>query len=180
VAGLRQNTSWIEPFIASVGSGWNFVDSQVQLLLSANITPIIEIGEGTLWCLPSYTPSASDPKPNQPRNANEHTASNTDGSNDFDARLQRALELLIASSSMRLPASHPSHHRQASAASSSTPFDPNIVGEQTYLAYIYRYARAAVHRYKAMVNIWQIENELNEAYLTAVIGMQVYQQVCKY
>ncbi len=54
-------------------------------------------------------------------------------------------------------------------------FDPNVVGEETYLAYVYRAARATVRRYKQRVHMWQIENELNEAYLASVGGQRRFQ-----
>ena len=46
-----------------------------------------------------------------------------------------------------------------------TFFDPNVVGKDLYLAYVYRAARATVSRYKNRVKFWQIENELNEAWV---------------
>lgn len=46
-----------------------------------------------------------------------------------------------------------------------TFFDPNVVGQDVYLAYVYRAARATVNRYKNRISLWQIENELNEAWI---------------
>ena len=54
-------------------------------------------------------------------------------------------------------------------------FDPNVVGEQIYLAYVYRAARATVSRYQQRVHMWQIENELNEAFLASVGGQRRFQ-----
>jgi hypothetical protein len=51
-------------------------------------------------------------------------------------------------------------------------FDPNVVGKQTYLAYIYRAARAVVARYKHRITVWQIENELNQAWLAMFAGQR--------
>jgi hypothetical protein len=53
------------------------------------------------------------------------------------------------------------------------PVDPVLVGETPFLAYAYRYARAAVNRYKAHVSFYQIENELNEAWLAGLAGQRV-------
>lgn len=109
VEELRSNTSWIEPYSATLN--WEGTDYQVQNLLQNGIQPIIEIGEGTDHCLPTV-------------------------SSIFN--------------------------------STSGVADPKTVGESQYLAYMYRYCRAVVHRYKSYVTIWQIENELNDAYLQAV------------
>lgn len=57
-------------------------------------------------------------------------------------------------------------------SSSGPPASPDNLGDSNYLAYMYRYCRAAVHRYKDRVGIWQIENELNEAYVEAVSGIR--------
>jgi hypothetical protein len=54
-------------------------------------------------------------------------------------------------------------------------FDPNVVGEDVYLAYVYRAARATVSRYKQRIHMWQIENELNEAWLASVGGQRRFQ-----
>jgi hypothetical protein len=54
-------------------------------------------------------------------------------------------------------------------------FDPNVVGEDVYLAYVYRAARATVSRYKQRVHMWQIENELNEAFLASLGGQRRFQ-----
>jgi hypothetical protein len=53
------------------------------------------------------------------------------------------------------------------------PADPNYIGEDVYLAYAYRYTRCLVHRYKGRVHFWQIENELNEAWLAGWGGQRV-------
>jgi len=200
VAGLRANTSWIEPFISAAGNGWALVDSQVSLLLSANITPIIEIGEGTLWCLPQYAPAtdATAQKHQHDDNDNDNDASS---SSTNASRYERDLdtEILLAKLQQQLgtsrdtmhhmlarllvsPVKFSTHQHQEAQSSRATPtqqqpFDPNIIGEQLYLAYLYRYARASVHRYKDRVSLWQIENELNEAYFTAVIGWRMFPPV---
>lgn len=109
VEELRQNTSWIEPYSATLN--WESTDYQVNTLVSKGISPIIEIGEGTDHTLP-YVSSAFN--------------------------------------------------------STTGVADPGTIGEQQYIAYMYRYSRAVVHRYKSNVTIWQIENELNDAYLEAV------------
>jgi hypothetical protein len=54
-------------------------------------------------------------------------------------------------------------------------FDPNVVGTSTYLAYVYRASRATVARYKSHVHMWQIENELNEAWLESILGQRRFQ-----
>ena len=51
----------------------------------------------------------------------------------------------------------------------NTIFDPNVVGSDVYLAYIYRYSRAAVRRYKDRVQYYQTENELNESWLEGYV-----------
>ena len=55
----------------------------------------------------------------------------------------------------------------------SVMFDPNNVGAQVYQAYMYRYTRALVRRYiqkyPGKIFFYQIENELNEAYLAGFI-----------
>eukprot|EP00339_Tiarina_fusa_P018675 CAMPEP_0117082332 /NCGR_PEP_ID=MMETSP0472-20121206/57983_1 /TAXON_ID=693140 ORGANISM="Tiarina fusus, Strain LIS" /NCGR_SAMPLE_ID=MMETSP0472 /ASSEMBLY_ACC=CAM_ASM_000603 /LENGTH=374 /DNA_ID=CAMNT_0004810537 /DNA_START=295 /DNA_END=1415 /DNA_ORIENTATION=+ len=113
VAQLRANTSWLEPYSATLN--WNETDYQVQQLFSSGISPIIEIGEGTDHSLPTV-------------------------SDEFN--------------------------------STSGVADPGTVGMEQYLAYMYRYSRAVVHRYKQDVTIWQIENELNDAYLEALSGIR--------
>ena len=110
---LRQNTSWIKPYSATLS--WDATDNQVQQLIAAGITPLIEIGEGTDHCLPTV---------------------------------------------------------DSSIPSKSGVADPGTVGEQQYLAYMYRYCRAVVHRYKSVVPIWQIENELNDSFLEALSGIR--------
>lgn len=55
----------------------------------------------------------------------------------------------------------------------NTLADPNTIGQQLYLAYQYRFCRAAVNRYKAYSNLWQIENELNEAWLSGFAGQRL-------
>lgn len=57
----------------------------------------------------------------------------------------------------------------------SSLFDPNVVGRDIYLAYVYRAARATVNRYKDRISMWQIENELNEAWLASVGGQRRFQ-----
>jgi hypothetical protein len=52
------------------------------------------------------------------------------------------------------------------------PADPNLIGVDLYLAYQYRFARAAVKRYKSVTKLWQIENELNEAFLACLAGQR--------
>jgi len=56
---------------------------------------------------------------------------------------------------------------------------PDRIGKSTYLAYMYLYSRAVVERYDGdgyldadgiVVKFWQIENELNQAMLTAAWG----------
>ena len=113
VEELRSNTSWIEPYSATL----NFAetDQQVNGLVALGIQPIIEIGEGTNHCLPKVSETFN---------------------------------------------------------STSGYADPGTVGEEQYLAYMYRYSRAVVHRYKANVTIWQIENELNDAYVEAVARLR--------
>lgn len=50
--------------------------------------------------------------------------------------------------------------------------DPNVIGADLYLAYQYRFARAAVNRYKKYCYLYQIENELNEAWLAGFAGQR--------
>jgi hypothetical protein len=57
---------------------------------------------------------------------------------------------------------------------------PNRIGQGNYLGHIYLFTRAAVERYNGdgehdapgglVVKFWQLENELNQAYLTALWG----------
>jgi hypothetical protein len=54
-------------------------------------------------------------------------------------------------------------------------FDPSTVGIPTYLAYQYRWTRACVHRFKTKypnITLYQIENELNEAFLEGLAGQR--------
>ena len=102
VASLRADPSLVYEWAATVPN-WSVHDQAVAALVIANITPIGEVGEGTIGGLPLY---------------NGKTA------------------------------------------------DPSIIGADLYLAYMYRYSRAVVNRFKAHIGIWQIENELNEAYLS--------------
>jgi hypothetical protein len=57
-----------------------------------------------------------------------------------------------------------------------TLMDPNVIGEQLYLAYQYRWVRTCVNRYKQSgVVLWQTENELNEALAESVGGVRLRQ-----
>mmetsp|Transcript_14288 Transcript_14288/g.21598 ORF Transcript_14288/g.21598 Transcript_14288/m.21598 type:complete len:432 (+) Transcript_14288:38-1333(+) len=94
---------------------FGYVDKQIEGLKQVGINSIIEIGEGTQWCLPYLD------------------------------------------------------HKQ-----SEEVIDPNNVGKEAYLAYIYRYSRAVVRRYKKDVKMYQIENEMNEAYLYSIIGWKKF------
>jgi hypothetical protein len=90
---------------------WAYGDAQVQNTVAQNITPIVELSEGTHFGLPHY---------------------------------------------------------------SGTYADPSVIGISLYLAYQYRFCRAAVHRYKSMgVKLYQIENELNEALLSGFDGQRL-------
>ena len=90
---------------------WAYGDEQVYNLLAQNITPVVEVSEGTHYGLPRYQDSYAD---------------------------------------------------------------PSIIGVDLYFAYQYRFCRAAVHRYKHVVHLWQIENELNEALLAGVDGQRIF------
>lgn len=105
---VLRNTSdqWLPQYSAQVD--WTSLDSYVTTLVKNGIEPLIEIGEGTNWCLPSFNGGIADPASLSP---------------------------------------------------------------DQYLAYLYRYSRAVVHRYKNDVSLWQIENELNEAFLESLIGL---------
>ncbi len=53
--------------------------------------------------------------------------------------------------------------------------DPNRIGNELYCAYQYRTARAVVRRYQPIyphIRLYQIENELNEAYLSGFGGQR--------
>jgi hypothetical protein len=50
--------------------------------------------------------------------------------------------------------------------------DPNVVGRDLYLAYQYRFVRAAVRRFKSVCTLYQTENELNEAWLEGFGGQR--------
>lgn len=90
---------------------WAYGDEQVQNTMAKNITPIVELSEGTHFGLPRYN---------------------------------------------------------------GTFADPSVIGIPLYLAYQYRFCRAAVHRYKTMgVKLYQIENELNEALLSGFDGQRL-------
>lgn len=52
-------------------------------------------------------------------------------------------------------------------------FDPNVVGEELYRAYMYIFARAMARRFGDRVAVWQIENEPNYAWVTAIAGERV-------
>lgn len=52
--------------------------------------------------------------------------------------------------------------------------DPSVIGVESYLAYQYRACRATVNRYKQHVSLWQIENELNEAFLAGIYGQRMF------
>ena len=56
---------------------------------------------------------------------------------------------------------------------SGTIADPSVIGVDLYLAYQYRFGRAAARRYKGKARIWQIENELNEAFLSGFMGQRL-------
>jgi hypothetical protein len=90
---------------------WGYGDEQVRNTMAQNMTPIVELSEGTHYGLPRY--------------------------NDTYA-------------------------------------DPSVIGIPLYLAYQYRFCRAAVHRYKTFgVTFYQIENELNEALLAGIDGQRL-------
>lgn len=99
-------SQWLEPYSASLD--WSACEASLNSMTAANLTSVMEIGEGTLWCLPRLT--------------------------------------------------------------NGSVFDPNIVGMEAYLAYQYRYARAVVAHFAGRIRYWQIENELNEAFLTSMYG----------
>lgn len=107
VAWLRAHPEAIDEYSATLS--WKNCDSRVNGLVSRNITPIIEVGEGTTHCLPKYKEDVAD---------------------------------------------------------------PNVIGRDLYLAYQYRFCRAAVRRYKHVVRMWQTENELNEAWLEGFAGQR--------
>ncbi|KNC48416.1 uncharacterized protein AMSG_04865 [Thecamonas trahens ATCC 50062] len=51
--------------------------------------------------------------------------------------------------------------------------DPNVIGAEVYLAYMYMTSFACAKRYVASgVHLYQIENELNEAYLASIAGQR--------
>ena len=99
---------WIYDWAAHLD--WSYAEKQIRPLLAANITPLVEIGEGTFYGLPKYKGQYADPA---------------------------------------------------------------VIGNELYLAYQYRFARAAVHRYKDVISLWQIENELNEAFLSTFFGQRL-------
>jgi hypothetical protein len=99
---------WIYDWSAHLD--WSYAEQQIRPLLAANITPVVEIGEGTFYGLPLYKGELADPA---------------------------------------------------------------VIGNELYLAYQYRFARAAVHRYKDVISLWQIENELNEAFLSTFYGQRL-------
>lgn len=107
VDALRANPALIDAWAATVD--WTGMDHNLQLMRSNNITLIVEVGEGTIGCLPKYNGSRAD---------------------------------------------------------------PNIIGRDLYLAYQYRFSRAAVRRYKSVCRLWQTENELNEAWLSSIGNSQ--------
>lgn len=57
--------------------------------------------------------------------------------------------------------------------SGGKPADPHLLGEAVYLGHVYRYARATVRRYARVCSMWQIENELNDAWLEGLAGQRL-------
>lgn len=57
-----------------------------------------------------------------------------------------------------------------------TYVDPNVVGTDCYLGYMYLYGRATIERYCAhqALTLVQLENELNEAWLESIAGIRVF------
>lgn len=108
---LRANPEELIYQWADANIDWSYGDQQVYGLLDRNITPVVEVSEGTHYGLPRYQ---------------------------------------------------------------DTYADPSVIGVDLYFAYQYRFCRAAVHRYKGVVHLWQIENELNEALLAGVDGQRIF------
>lgn len=60
---------------------------------------------------------------------------------------------------------------------------PDAIGKENYLGYLYLYARAVVEHFNgdgeydasngAIIKYWQMDNELNQAYLTALWGWRI-------
>lgn len=61
--------------------------------------------------------------------------------------------------------------------SSGPVADPVVLGRQCYLAHVYRAARAVAARYGKPGWIFQIENELNEAWLAAIGGQRPFREI---
>jgi hypothetical protein len=109
VEWLRKNSDFIDKWSSS--RTWSYLDSYVDGVVGAGLAPIIEIGEGTIDCLPTFV-------------------------------------------------------------SNGTLCDPNVIGKNTYLAYMYLQGRAIVRRYKHACTMYQIENELNEARFESWAGIR--------
>jgi len=120
---------------------WSMLDDVVKRSLDLSMEPIIEIGEGTWWCLPQF-------------NKTKYS------------------------------------------------MDPNEIGKTKYLTYMYAFSRAVVMRYSGeesrrmfgrrvatrsagddannllddqpAITLYQIENELNEAYFSSLIGWRKF------
>ena len=80
------------------------------------------------------------------------------------------------------PCAHrrPRLHHDAPARRRGEPAAPDILGQEEYLARQYRFTRAVVERYDGdgvddapsglRIPFWQTENELNQAFFTAIFG----------
>jgi hypothetical protein len=62
-------------------------------------------------------------------------------------------------------------------AINGTIADPGVIGRELYLAYQYRAARAVADRHGHASPLFQIENELNEAYLAGLAGQRLFHAV---
>lgn len=140
---------------------------------SSGIVPIIELGEGTTQALPVFNATAFKLR----RAAAEEKEAMELSAKDVHPLLQ--LLRTHAPTVFAKAASSLDSLAAADASSGLTTFDPNVVGRECYLAYVYLYTRCFLQRYAGGAPfsfdfpLFQLENELNEAYAASLGGQRL-------
>jgi hypothetical protein len=123
VDNVKTNFDYYETELNKMAN-WKMMDSYISTIVNnTKLIPIIELGEGTISALPKFAPS------------NYFANNNTNNYRDHD--ITQLFSLYFPSKS-----SHTLKNEADNTNSSTlTVFDPNIVGINLYLGYIYLYVR---------------------------------------
>jgi hypothetical protein len=166
---------------------WSTMDLYIGTFMNAtasgHMQPIIELGEGTVDALPKFNRTTE-----RHRKAEEEGIAVEDEKREASESLhpfQQLIHRVYPSFPLELLASTDDGvlHRASnplSAVGDMVPFDPNLVGVDCYLAYLYLYTRCFLRHYSASpfeytFTYFQLENELNEAYLAGAGGQRYFQ-----